>query len=237
MGFSKLFLTGVSFCFMWALGTQVMACSKGAPAADKDPEAIAGDRANSLQVILKSDKESYRQGEEIHWEVVYVNNGDVPVRILVDDEFAGVSMSCSTEKGDPVAYEAGYKSWSPKAGVFTGKPRLIDPGGTLSLRINSLVDFQYDLVFRNPAQGPASAEDQALKKQFGLPENYPDQYLAAGRRFRIGQPGIYHFRWIYEAGENDKRWRFAGAQTAEEASVEHLWLGTAESNGLRLEIR
>lgn len=237
MGFAGFYLAGACGCLLWIVGAQMMACSKGDPVADKDPEAVAAGRASSLQVILKTDKESYRQGDEIHWEVVYVNNGDVPVRILVDDEFSGSNMRCSTEKGDPVGYEAGYKSWSPKTGVFTGKPHLIDPGGTLTVRIDSLVDFQYDLVFRNPSQGPGSADDQALKKQIGLPEDYPDKYLAAGRRFRMGQPGIYHFRWVYEAGENDKQWRFAGARTPEEASVEHLWLGTAESGGLRLEFR
>ncbi len=237
MGPVKLIVAGACGCLLWIFGAQMMACSKGDAPADKDLDAVAAGRTDSLQIMLKADKAIYHRGDEIHWEVVYVNNGDVPVRILVDDEFVGGNLRCSNEKGDPIGYEGGHMSWSPKTGVFTGKPHLIEPGGALTVRIDSLVDFRYDLVFRNPALAPGNADNQALKTQLGLPEDYPDEYLAAGRRFRVGRPGICDFRWVYEAGENDKRWRFAGARTPEEASVEHLWLGAAESGGVRLEIR
>jgi hypothetical protein len=217
----KALFVGASFCLFGLIGVQIYACSKGGA---------------TLEVRLKTDKESYRQGEEIHWLVEYVNTGNAPLRVLVDETFAGSSLVCSTEGGEPVEPEGGYKSWSPKVGVFTGKTHLIGPGETLTLRLDSLVDFQRDLVFRYPGPTEANAGDSEFKKRLGLPDDYPAAYLSAGRRFRIGKPGVFDFRWVYEAGENDKRWTFAAARSPEESSIEHLWLGKAESNSLRLEI-
>jgi hypothetical protein len=228
---------GASFCFLWLLGAQICACSKGASAPDGGQVGTDPSQPATLEVRLKTDKESYRQGEEIHWLVEYVNKSDASFRVLVDETFAGTGLVCSTEAGEPVEAEGGYKSWSPKAGVFTGRTRLIDPGETLTLRLDSLADFQRDLVFRYPGPTEANAGDSEFKKRLGLPDDYPAAYLSAGRRLPVGKPGVFVFRWVYEAGENDKRWTFAAAQTPEEASVDRLWLGKAESNNLRLEIR
>ena len=146
-------------------------------------------------------------------------------------------IRCTDEKGDPVGFEGGYLSWSPKVGVFTGRPHLIAPGGTLTIELDSLVDFQYDLVFRSPGWEPQTTDEKALKRSLGLPDDYPAVYLSAGRRFRLGRPGLYDFRWVYRAEDNDKLWKFTGAHPPEEASVEDLWLGEAGSDSLRLEIR
>jgi hypothetical protein len=228
---------GASFCFLWLLGAQICACSKGGATLEGGQVGTDPSQPATLEVRLKTDKESYRQGEEIHWLVEYVNKSDASFRVLVDETFAGTGLVCSTEAGEPVEAEGGYKSWSPKAGVFTGRTRLIDPGETLTLRLDSLADFQRDLVFRYPGPTEANAGDSEFKKRLGLPDDYPAAYLSAGRRLPVGKPGVFVFRWVYEAGENDKRWTFAAAQTPEEASVDRLWLGKAESNSLRLEIR
>lgn len=233
----KALFAGASFCFLWLVGAQISACSKGVSTPGNgriEPDAVP---PMSLEVRLRTDKESYGRGEEIHWLVEYVNKGSVPLSVLVDEEFVGGNIRCITGQGAPVEAEGGYKSWSPKAGVFTGKPYLIAPGETLTLRLDSLVDFQRDLVFRHPGPTEANAGDPEFKKRLGLPDDYPAAYLSAGRRFRIAKPGVFDFRWVYEAGENDKLWRFAAAQTPEEASVDDLWQGKAESNSLRLEIR
>jgi hypothetical protein len=233
----KSLLVGVSLCLLWLVGAQMSACSKAASAPDHgrvDPDSAP---PMPLEIRLRTDKESYRQGEEIHWLVEYVNKGNAPLRVLVDEEFVGSNILCLTGLGEPIAAEAGYKSWSPKAGVFTGKTQRIGPGETLTLRLDSLVDFQYDLVFRHPGPSPESPDDQTFIKRLGLPDDYPTAYLSAGRKFRIKQPGGFAFRWVYETGENDKLWRFAAARSPDESSIDDLWLGKAESNSLRLEIR
>ena len=52
-------------------------------------------QVSSLQISLLTDKTSYSIGDEIHFEAVFFNRGNLPFRILIDDTFIGENIQCA----------------------------------------------------------------------------------------------------------------------------------------------
>lgn len=207
------------------------------PAIAPEKKAAASASQPALVIQLQADKKAYRQKDEIHFHITYLNQGQKPLRFLVDDAFAGSDFQCKTQAGDAIAFNGGYSTWSPKVGVFTGRPHLLQPGEKKVFAVDALVDHRYDLVFSNEFKRHGTDGFKPLRARMKLPADYPDKYISAGRIFPAGKPGKYMFQCRYQGTEHDKYWRFTGAKTPEEVSVEHLWIGEAVSNVVEIEIR
>ena len=104
---------------------------------------------SSLQISLFTDKTSYSIGDEIHFEVVFFNRGNLPYRILINDTFIGENIQCTDMQGNKYSYEGGYHSWSPKEGLFTGRTYFLKPNDKINIKMDALVYDNYQLIFSN----------------------------------------------------------------------------------------
>jgi hypothetical protein len=190
-----------------------------------------------LQISLKTEKDTYAIGDEINFTIDFKNVSCYPLRIFLDNEFVGSNIECSDNEGNKYTYEGGYNSWSPKAGIFTGRTYLIQPDSIMEIKLDALVLDNYSLVFSNKFDRKSSNNFRDLKKSNNLPENFPDKYISAGRIYKLPKAGKYRFTYVYQATENDKIWTFAEAKTHQQASTEFLWIGSTASNTIQLFIR
>jgi hypothetical protein len=194
-------------------------------------------KKQTLVIQLQADQVKYKKKEEIHFQIIYMNQGKNPLRILVDDTFVGNNFQCKSKAGEEIEPNPGYNTWSPKAGVFTGHPHLLQPGEKKVFAVDVLVDHNYNLVFSNQFTRSGTADFTEFKTQMKLPVDYPDKYISAGKIFPTGRPGKYLFQCSYHGTEQDKYWSFIGTLTPEDASVEHLWIGQTASNIVEIEIK
>ena len=200
-------------------------------------ENINQSTSKDLQISLKTDKGTYSKGTEIHFTIELKNVSSYPLRVLIDDKFVGSNIECSDNDGNRYTYEGGYISWSPKAGIFTGRTYLIPPNSKMEIKLDALVFDNYYLIFSNQFDRKGSNNFQDLKRSKNLPENFPDKYICAGRIYKLPDAGKYRFTCVYQATENDKNWKLAGAKTHQEASTDFLWIGRVESNTIELLIK
>ena len=192
--------------------------------------------AGNLRITLITDTTSYSVGDEIHFEVVFSNTGDMPFRILIDSVFIGSRMECTDLQDRLYAPEGGYDSWSPKAGVYNGRTYLLKPNETKTVRMDALVYDGYKLIFSNLFDRTGYTGYKEFKKRIHLPADFPDKYLSAGMIFSLQEKDSCRFTYIYEITEHDKHWRFTGARTPAEVSVDLLWTGKAMSNTIEIQI-
>jgi hypothetical protein len=193
--------------------------------------------SKELQISLKTGKDTYAIGDEIHFTIDFKNVSRYPLRIFLDNEFVGSKIECSDYEGNKYTYEGGYNSWSPKAGIFTGRTYLIQPDSIMEIKLDVLVLDNYSLVFSNKFDRKGSNDFQDLKNSNNLPGNFPDKYISAGRIYKLPKAGKYDFTYVYQATETDKNWTFSEAKTHQEASTEFLWIGSVASNTIQLFIR
>lgn len=192
---------------------------------------------SSLQISLLTDKTSYSIGDEIHFEVVFLNRGNSPFRILIDDTFIGENIQCTDMQGNKYSYEGGYHSWSPKAGLFTGRTYFLKPNDKINIKMDALVYDNYQLIFSNLFDRKGSNNYEEFKKNKKLPSSFPDKYLCAGRIFSLLKPNKYRLTYIYETINADKHWKFFAAKTPQETSLDLLWIGKATSNPIEISIQ
>jgi hypothetical protein len=194
-------------------------------------------QVGSLQISLLTDKTSYSIGDEIHLEVVFFNRGKSPLRILIDDTFVGGNIQFTDMEGKKYSYEGGYSTWSPKAGLFTGRTYFLKPDDKISIKMDALVYDDYKLIFSNLFDRKGSDNYKEFKKNKKLPSSFPDKYICAGRIFSLLKPNKYRLTYIYETTEADKHWRFSAAKTPQETSLDLLWIGKAASNPIEISIQ
>jgi len=205
--------------------------------AQTDTPPASSNPASNLRIALETDKTTYSVGDEIHFEVVLSNVGEVPFRILMDNVFIGSRMECMDAQGKRCVYEGGYNSWSPKVNIYTGRTYLLKPRDKMNVKMDALIYDDYTLIFSNLFDRKGNSGHQEFKKRINLPPDFPDKYLSAGRIIPLHKPGAYRFAYLYETAESDKHWRtFAGARTPEEASVDALLIGKVVSNTIELRI-
>jgi hypothetical protein len=202
-----------------------------------DTTRASSNNVATLQISLLTDKTSYSTGDEIHFEVVFLNRGDSPLRIMIDDTFIGSNIECTDIQGNKYLYTGGYSTWSPKVGVYTGKTYLLASKGKMNIKMDALVTTNYQLIFSNLFDRKGSTDYQEIRKQNNLPSNFPDKYISAGRIISLPKPNTYRFAFIYETTNADKKWKFAGAQRPQEASIDLLWIGKAASNPVEILIK
>jgi len=193
-------------------------------------------QGGDLHVLMTADREAFRPGEEIHFLVQAVNRGSNPLRILYDSVFVGRTIKCTAADGESCPNEGGYATWSPKVGEFTGRTYLLQPGESQSFKMDALVDDRRQLIFSSSGESRESGSNLELKKKFDLPIDFPDKYISAGAIIRLAGPGKYRLAFVYSASEQDRQWHFAGAATPAEAAVDLLWIGTAVSDPVEIEI-
>lgn len=227
---TMVFLFCIILCLIIMMTNQ---CKSGDPNNNRSPENINQSTLNDLKISLKTDKDTYSIGDEIHFTIEFKNASSKPLRVLIDDEFVGSNIECSDNDGNIYTYEGGYKTWSPKVGVFIGETHLIQPNNRMEIKLDALVYDHYNLIFSNQFDRKGSNEFQNIKSDNDLPENFPDKYICAGRIFKLTNSGKYRFTYVYQATENDKNWRFTGA-TNREVSMDFLWIGRAASNTIEL---
>ena len=189
--------------------------------------------SKDLQISLKTDKDTYSIGDEIHFTIDFENVSIHPLSVLIDNEFVGSNIECSDHDGNRYTYEGGYNTWSPKMGIFTGGTHLIQPNSQMEIKLDALLFDNYELIFSNRFDRKGSDNFQDLKRINNLPGNFPDKYICAGRIFKLPNAGKYRFTYVYQATENDKNWRFA-KETSQEESMDFLWIGRSESNTIEL---
>ena len=204
---------------------------------DRIAENINKSTSKDLQISLRTDKDTYSKGDEIHFTIDFRNVSSQPLRVLIDNDFVGSNIECSDNEGNSYAYEGGYNSWSPKAGIYTGRTYLIQPNNKMEIKLDALLFDNYYLIFSNQFDRKGSDNFQQLKSRNNLPANFPDKYISAGRIYRLLKADKYLFTYIYEATEKDKNWKFAGAKTPEEASTDFFWIGRAASNTMELSLK
>ncbi|MCG7853478.1 MAG: hypothetical protein MIO92_13240 [Methanosarcinaceae archaeon] len=225
------------FCiFLCSITMMSNKCKSGDPNNNRPPENINQSTSKDLQISLITDKNIYSIGDEIHFTIEFENVSSYPLRVLIDDEFVGSNIECSDNDGNIYPYEGGYKTWSPKVGIFIGGTHLIQPNSRMEIKLDALVYDHYDLIFSNQFDRKGSNDFQNIKSDNNLPENFPDKYICAGRIFKLPNAGKYRFTYVYQATENDKNWRFAGA-TNREVSMDFLWIGRVASNTIELLIK
>jgi hypothetical protein len=193
--------------------------------------------ATDLYITLRTDKTSYSIGDEIHFMVEFFNRSSSSFRILIDDTFIGSNIECTDTHGNKHTYDGGFNSWSPKAGVYTGRTYLIEPNKKLVIKMDALVYVGYKLILSNLFERTGNSEYQELKKQNNLPSGFPDKYISAGRIFPLHKADKYRFCYIYEAGKSDKDWQFTGTRTPRETSTDLLWIGKTISNTVEIVIK
>ncbi|MFH2045921.1 MAG: hypothetical protein ABIK92_12330 [Pseudomonadota bacterium] len=203
----------------------------------RNKNLLSSNQITDLQIFLLTDNTSYSKGDEIHFIVEFINRGNSPFRIMIDSTFVGTNIECKDPDGNVCAYNGGYNSWSPKAGVYTGRTYLLKPKEKMNIKMDALVYDNYQLIFSNLFDQKGSNGYQDFKKNNNLLSAFPDKYICAGRIISLLKPNKYKFTYVYEATENDKYWRFAGAKTPQEASVDLLWLGKATSNTVEILIK
>jgi len=210
-------------------------------AAQKDPPIKptlpSSGQDDNLQISLTTDRTSYSIGDEIHFEVVFFNHGNSPFRILIDDTFIGENIQCTDMQGSKYSREGGYLSWSPKAGLFTGRTYFLKPDDKVIIKMDALVHDNYQLIFSNLFDRKGHNNYQEFKKNKNLLPGFPDKYLCAGRIFPLLKPNKYRLIYIYEISDADKHWKFSAAKTPEETSLDLLWIGKATSNPIEILIQ
>ena len=204
---------------------------------DRIAENISQSTAKDLQISLTTDKATYSKGDEIHFTIDLKNVSSHPLRVLIDNEFVGSNIECSDNDGNRYAYEGGYNSWSPKAGIYTGRTHLIQPNSKMEFKLDALLFDNYSLIFSNQFDRKGSNNFQQLKSRNNLPSNFPDKYISAGRIYKLPKAGKYHFTYVYQATESDKNWKFAGAKTPQRATTDLLWVGRTASNTIELSLK
>ena len=198
-------------------------------------ELSAGE-TEGLRISLVTDKASYAIGDEIHFEITFENDGDSAFRILVDDTFVGEHIQFADMEGNTYPYEGGYSTWSPKAGVFVGRTYLLQPGDKLVIRMDALVYDDYRVIFSNLFDRSGTDNFQELKKRNGLPSDFPDKYVCAGRIIPLGNAGTFRLTYIYETTLADKDWTFT-TKDPDASSVDLLWIGWASSESVDISIQ
>jgi len=200
-------------------------------------ENINQSTSKDIQLSFITDKDTYSKGNEIHFTIELKNVSSYPLRVLIDDEFVGSNIECSDNDGNRYTYEGGYNSWSPKAGIYTGKTYLILPNSKMEIKLDALVSDNHHLIFSNKFDRKGGNNFQDFKSSKNLPENFPDKYICAGRIYKLPDAGKYRFTYVYKTTENDKNWKFARAKTHQEASTDFLWIGRVASNTIELLIK
>ena len=234
----KISVTFILCIILFSFNTLLVHSKSEVPSNKKNTENNEQGNLRNLQISLIADKDTYSIGEEIHFTIVFKNNTGYPLSVLIDDAFVGSNIKCSDIDGNGYNYEGGYKTWSPKAGVFTGGIHSIQPNSKMEINLDALLYDNYNLIFSNQFDCKGSNDFQDLKKGNNLPENFPDKYICAGRIFKLTDAGKFRFTYVYEATENDKNWSFAGEKMhQEEVSTDLLWIGKVESNTIELSIK
>ena len=227
----------ILFISLYSANTMPNQSKSWHPNNSRTTQDLGQSTSRDLHVSLIADKDTYSKGDEIHFTIDFRNVGSHPLSVLIDNEFVGSNVECSDNDGNRYTYEKGYNSWSPKAGIYTGRTYLIQPKSKIEIKLDALVSINYDLIFSNRFDRKGSNNFQELKDRNNLPENFPDKYICAGRIFKLPKAGKYRFRYVYQATEIDKNWNFAEAKTPHEASTEFLWLGRVASNTIELFIK
>ena len=97
-----------------------------------------------------------------------------------------------------------------------------------------LVDYKYNLVFSGPTMGNNYS---AIRKQYNLPDDYPERFMGCGRIFPVKNPGQYQMVVRYETTPNDTNWIMPADRPEHERSTQDLWTGTIQSNTAWIEIK
>ena len=207
-----------------------------AAAAESGGAPVPGTASDDLQIALAVSPKSAGPGQEIELRVTYRNVGDTAYRLLEDTTFVGSELVVQRAGGEQIDYEGGYLTFSPKQGVFPGRTFLLEAGAERTLVLPAWVDGRYRLLFTNTPEAELGIGPSELKTRLGAPAELPARYVSAGRIFPVGQAGPVTLRFRYERGERDREW-IINAGSAEESSLDDLWIGRAESNPVELELQ
>lgn len=209
----------------------VLIAAAAVPAVSSDAGEISGD----LQVQLSLDKEAFAVGEEIRFRIIFVNKGLRAFRIFVPNAFWGEELLIRDSAGHEISKEGGYATFSPKVNLFMGTTRTLQPGASFDLRLESWLDDRFRLVFGGMERSAPLGAEQ--RKRLGVPDNYPDKYIASGRIFPLARPGRYQATFRYVKSEADRNWRISGEPQMTRELLSDIWVGTVESNTVTFQVR
>ena len=93
--------------YIFFLGIQIASPIESCAQKDQpiNTTLTSSSQISSLQISLLTDKTSYSIGDEIHFEVVFFNRGNLPFRILINDTFIGENIQCADMHGNIYSYE------------------------------------------------------------------------------------------------------------------------------------
>lgn len=215
-------------------GTPVPTLSPSESRAAAD-SALEGPTVNGLQIKLSADKADVTVGEEIHFEVTFINHSAQMFRIFTPSMFLGDEFAIQDAAGHEIPREGGFIFFSPKRGVFMGTTQIIRPAGSFERALEAWIDPRYRLVFGGRERTePLNAE---ARTRLGVPDEYPDKYISTGRIFALPKPGRYRMTFHYEKTDDDRNWRIDSDPDKNRALLSDIWTGRVNSNTVTIHVR
>ena len=139
----------VMLCMGPACQTPGSDSKKEMPSNAREEKSADSNSKPALVIQLQTDKKAYRRKDEIHFQITYLNQGEKPLRFLMDNTFVGDNFQCTSQAGEEIEANSGHIRLLLKAGLFPGRPHLLQPGEKKVFDVDALVDHCYDLVFSN----------------------------------------------------------------------------------------
>lgn len=189
-------------------------------------------RSRDLAVKLALPGRRIEPGQELAATVNIHNQGSYPLSVLVPTGLVGRELLVTDPEGEEVRLLPGLRPLLLKPDLFMGKAVRLAPRERVRFEIFLYLDGERRLHCSALAQADPARADEATAAD--LPPGIPARYVQASQLFRLTAHGPHRISFRVAQGEGDRSWRLGGGGPAGWAS--DLWIGSAESNPVQLEV-
>jgi hypothetical protein len=189
-----------------------------------------------LSLSLRCGRPVIAPEREAILEVTVTNHANVPLAFMKPGCYKGHTFTIAFAAGNaiptPVEMEGGQGDHTVKMGVFTGTVELIEPGKTLVFPVAIYLSPKRRLLFEG--HGSFASTGYFPGQEEGT-EQVPPRFAGCGRLFSLPGTGTCRITYQYKTEEYDKKeWR---TMDGGDEHFSKLWIGTATSNSIDVEVR
>jgi len=223
---SGFLVTGGAGVLARCILSLALAVGSAAPSA-----AVEG----GIAVGLSAEPLSLSVGDTVTFTLRFTNRDALPRRLLLPTCYAGEDFEFRDASGEKVEWDGGLATHTVKTGVYPGRTILLSAGATAEVRFRAHLASGRRLLFEDPGAAFGTGFSPGADAGADL-KGIPPTFVGCGRMFRFNAPGKVTVRYVYERRPSDAEWRVLPPE-GEDASLDALWIGRAESGPVDLELR
>lgn len=182
------------------------------------------DNSGSLALTLKTDKQYYREGDEIKFSETYKNTGSAPIFVYVDTCYIGSDLEIERLADRIKTWETeSSQTHTVKPGLRPSNGVTLNPGESHIRKFDALLTDNLTLAFQNHDGSAFTGFTPETKKTFALPA----KFVGCGRIYKLNTAGEYKIDVRYD---NDQAWSNG------KSPPPIPWIGHCRSNVLTVKL-